>query len=98
MLNSKVCTSNEQVRTLVEDFQEKIENFSYKIISDFEESVDNEKNGVTDKEISLPNLIETYQSSVYRRGNAIFYLEYLEKQINLINTFFRLTHSMRYHS
>ena len=82
-----MCSSNQQMKNLVEDFQERILNFSTNIENEFKKLVENEK--TEDDEIQ--KLAKVFKSSLFNQ-----YTEFLEKKVNLVNTFFTLTDSLRY--
>ena len=82
-----MCSSNQQMKNLVEDFQERILNFSTNIENEFKKLVENEK--TEDDEIQ--KLAKVFKNSLFNQ-----YTEFLEKKVNLVNTFFTLTDSLRY--
>ena len=87
--------SNEEVREVVKDFQEKVLEFAYETEHSFQESIKQEQLGSVKKDQALGELIKNYLKSNYQRKNTRPYIEYLQNQVNLIDTFFNLTESFR---
>ena len=80
---------------MVKKFQENILEFSYETEQSFEESIKNEQSGTVKKDQTLGELIKNYLNSNYQMKKTRPYIEHLQNQVSLINTFFKLTDSLR---
>ena len=80
---------------LVKKFQEKVLEFSYETEHSFEESIKNEQSGTVKKDQALGELIKSYLNSKYQMKKTLPYIEHLQNQVSLINSFFKLTDSLR---
>ena len=87
--------SNEQIREIVQDFQQQILSFSYEVQDRFEKYVQNEQNGIYTEGKALSELISYYKNSNFDSKTSQDYILHLENQINLLNTFFELTETLR---
>ena len=79
----------------MKEFQKKVLEFSYEIEHSFKESIKHEHLNTVEKDQALRELIKNYSNSKYQRKNTRPYIEYLQNQVSLIDTFFTLTESMR---
>ena len=86
LISSRVCFSNQKMNNLVEKFQEKIVQFSHDIENELKKVVESEK--TEDEEIQ--KLAKVFKSSLFNQ-----YTEFLERKVNLVNTFFSLADSIR---
>ena len=80
---------------MVKEFQKKVLEFTYETEHSFEESIKHEQLGSVKKDQALGELIKKYLKSKYQRKNTKPYIEYLQNQVSLIDTFFKLTDSLR---
>ena len=80
---------------MVKEFQKKVLAFAYETEHSFEESIKHEQLGSVKKDQALGELIKNYLKSNYQRKNTKPYIEYLQNQVSLIDTFFKLTDSLR---
>ena len=83
------------MREVVEEFQNKVLEFSYETEHSFEESIKHEQLGTVDKDQALKELIKNYSNSKYEGRKIRPYIEYLQNQVSLVETFFKLTDSLR---
>ena len=95
-MKSKVCLTVEDIRNLVKTFEERILSFSHDAKEIFDKSVKNEQMGETDEDKTLKRFIDFYKNSNYQTKFTSPYIEHLENQINLIDTFFSFTNVTRY--
>ena len=79
----------------MKEFQKKVLEFSYEIEHSFKESIKQEQLNTAEKDQALRELIKNYSNSKYQRKNTRPYIEYLQNQVSLIDTFFTLTESLR---
>ena len=79
----------------MKEFQTKVFEFSLETEQSFKESIKNEQLDSVEKNKNLGELIKNYFNSNYQRKNTRPYIEYLQNQVSLIDTFFELTESLR---
>ena len=79
----------------MKEFQKKVLEFSYEIEHSFKESVKHEQLNTMEKDQALRELIKNYSNSKYQRKHTRPYIEYLQNQVSLVETFFKLTDSLR---
>ena len=95
ILKTKVSSSNEDVRDLVKDFEEKIVDFAYEVENNLTESIKDEQMGVVKNGQSLRESIENYKKSKYVIDKTMPYIRHLDNQVNMIDMFFHLMNSTR---
>ena len=94
-MKTKVSSSNEDVRDLVKDFEEKIVDFAYEVENNLTESIKDEQMGVVKNGQSLRESIENYKKSKYVIDKTMPYIRHLDHEVNMIDMFFHLMNSTR---
>ena len=94
-MKTKVSSSNEDVRDLVKNFEEKIVDFAYEVENNLTESIKDEQMGVVKNGQSLRESIENYKKSKYVIDKTMPYIRHLDNQVNMIDMFFHLMNSTR---
>ena len=84
------------MRNIVNHFYVEFQEFFYDIEHRIEQSMKKQQLGETDGIETLPELIKIYRSSKFEISRTNPYIEHLSNQINLLETFFILTESLRF--